>query len=159
MGYAKRKSTASAASRPPSASTVAPTEAKPAKRKDSGSIWNMQIGGEKRKTDMKRVEVFTKSTITIALNKPVQNEFILPDGRKFEFECGELLSFAVPPGLFTLEDGTKVTFSGWTLKRRVGMSWEVVRCESSRQIEFVCGEDDLRLELEFARQGLVLLLK
>ena len=57
MGYAKRKSTASAASRPPSASTVAPTEAKSAKRKDSGSIWNMQIGGEKRKTDMKRVEV------------------------------------------------------------------------------------------------------
>lgn len=111
--------------------------------------------------DMKQVqvEVHKKSTITIALNKPVQNEFILPDGRKFEFECGELLSFAVPPGLFTLEDGTKVTFAGWTLKRRVGLSWEEVRRESARQIEFVCGEDDLRLELKFARQGLVFMLK
>lgn len=111
--------------------------------------------------DMKQVqvEVHTKSTITIALNKPVQNEFVLPDGRKFEFECGELLSFAVPPGLFTLEDGTKVTFAGWTLKRRVGLSWEEVRRESARQIEFVCGEDDLRLELKFARQGLVFMLK
>ena len=79
--------------------------------------------------DMKQVqvEVHTKSTITIALNKPVQNEFVLPDGRKFEFECGELLSFAVPPGSFTLEDGTKVTFAGWTLKRRVDLSREEVR--------------------------------
>ena len=57
MGYAKRKSTASAASRPSAAPSVAPAEAKPAKRENSGSIWNMQIGGEKRKTDMKRVEV------------------------------------------------------------------------------------------------------
>lgn len=116
-------------------------------------------GGGATIGDMKRVEVFTKSTITIALNKPVQNEFVLPDGCKFEFERGELLSFAVPPGSFTLEDGTKVTFAGWTLKRRVGLSWEVVRRESARQIEFVCGEDDLRLELKFARQGLVFMLK
>lgn len=109
--------------------------------------------------DMKQVEVHPESTITIALNKPVQNEFILPDGCKFEFERGELLSFAVPPGLFTLEDGAKAAFAGWTLKRRVGLSWEEVRRESARQIEFACGEDDLRLELKFARQGLVFMFK
>ena len=56
MGYAKRKTAASA--QPASGGNApAAASAAPAKKKSSGSIWNMQIGGEKRKTDMKRVEV------------------------------------------------------------------------------------------------------
>ena len=59
MGYAKRKGAASArgsqAAKAPSAQPAAAS----AQRKGgaSGSIWNMQIGGGKQKTDMKRVEV------------------------------------------------------------------------------------------------------
>ena len=61
MGYAKRKTTATSAasagagkaSAPSSAATAAPA----GKKDDGGSIWNMQIGGAKQKTDMKRVEV------------------------------------------------------------------------------------------------------
>ena len=55
MGYAKKKtSTAGAASQPAPRATPSPA-AKPAK--ESSSIWNMQIGGQKQKTEMKRVEV------------------------------------------------------------------------------------------------------
>ena len=59
MGYAKRKSAVGgqvpAAAKAPSARAVA---ASPEQKKEpSGSIWNMQIGGGKQKTDMKRVEV------------------------------------------------------------------------------------------------------
>ena len=59
MGYAKRKSAVGGqvpqAAKAPSARAVA---ASPEQKKEpSGSIWNMQIGGGKQKTDMKRVEV------------------------------------------------------------------------------------------------------
>ena len=61
MGYAKRKTAASTASSGgASASPVAPAAAKSpsrAAKAGGGSIWNMQIGGAKQKTDMKRVEV------------------------------------------------------------------------------------------------------
>ena len=52
MGYARKKTSPSAA-----ASPVRETAAKAAPAKSEGSIWNMQIGGAKQKTDMKRVEV------------------------------------------------------------------------------------------------------
>ena len=59
MGYAKKKSVvnpaAAAADGPRSASSVASVGAFKSSR--STSIWNMQIGGSKQKTDMKRVEV------------------------------------------------------------------------------------------------------
>ena len=59
MGYAKKKSVvkpaAAAADGPRSASSVASVGASKSSR--STSIWNMQIGGSKQKTDMKRVEV------------------------------------------------------------------------------------------------------
>ena len=60
MGYAKRKSSAPASAAAPgpapaaSGSTGAPSQAAGGGR---GSIWNMQIGGGKQKTVMKRVEV------------------------------------------------------------------------------------------------------
>ena len=60
MGYAKKKSgSVSAAAKPAvGAAPSAPSSASDAKPKASGdSIWNMQIGGAKQKTDMKRVEV------------------------------------------------------------------------------------------------------
>ena len=60
MGYAKKKSgSVSAAAKPAAAAAPsAPSPASGAKSKASGdSIWNMQIGGTKQKTDMKRVEV------------------------------------------------------------------------------------------------------
>ena len=59
MGYAKKKSVvkpaAAAADGPRSAGSVASVGASKSSR--STSIWNMQIGGSKQKTDMKRVEV------------------------------------------------------------------------------------------------------
>ena len=66
MGYAKRKSSASSPAQPaPKAASPAPTKtparagaSAPGKRAEKpSSIWNMQIGGGKQKTDMKRVEV------------------------------------------------------------------------------------------------------
>ena len=67
MGYAKRKSSASSPAQPaPKAASPAPTKTPPARAGASApgkraekpsSIWNMQIGGGKQKTDMKRVEV------------------------------------------------------------------------------------------------------
>ena len=70
MGYANRKSSSSGpAPAAPKAAAPAPAKAvdkagsKPrasspkAPGKKSGSVWNMQIGGPKQKTDMKRVEV------------------------------------------------------------------------------------------------------
>ena len=54
MGYAKRKSVAAGASATASPASKKPPE--PSGGKGS-SIWDMQIGGAKQKTDMKRVEV------------------------------------------------------------------------------------------------------
>ena len=58
MGYAKRKSPSGTAAAVLTAAASAPS-AKPAAAKTpaSASIWNMQLGGAKAKTDMKRVEV------------------------------------------------------------------------------------------------------
>ena len=60
MGYANRKSSSSgpapAAPKAASPKSAAPTSARKAPG-GGGSIWNMQIGGPKQKTDMKRVEV------------------------------------------------------------------------------------------------------
>ena len=53
MGYAKRKGASAGANAPAGASSPRPTESSASK----SSIWNMQIGGGKRRTDMKRVEV------------------------------------------------------------------------------------------------------
>jgi len=57
MGYAKRKP--GAAPRAQAESKGEPASPSPAavKRGKDGSVWNMQIGGTKQKTDMKRVEV------------------------------------------------------------------------------------------------------
>ena len=54
MGYAKRRTSASSAAAP-----VAVAAATPAAKKSAsgGSIWQLEIGGSKQKTDMKRVEV------------------------------------------------------------------------------------------------------
>ena len=61
MGYAKRKSSSAApAASAPAAQTAGAAQtsaAAPSRGGSSGSIWNMQIGGGKQKTDMKRVEV------------------------------------------------------------------------------------------------------
>ena len=61
MGYAKRNriSNASAVNSPsPSlSSSPSPSRSPSASASRSSSIWNMQIGGAKQKTDMKRVEV------------------------------------------------------------------------------------------------------
>ena len=52
MGYAKKRTVAA-----PRAETKAKDVGRPRKPSSSSSIWNMQIGGTKQKTDMKRVEV------------------------------------------------------------------------------------------------------
>ena len=66
MGYAKRNSASSGASKASAPARVTPDSAaakpttsnrQPASKSGSGSIWSMQIGGKKQKTDMKRVEV------------------------------------------------------------------------------------------------------
>ncbi len=60
MGYAKRRTatTGSGSANPVSASAPTAASAAPnAGKKKSASIWNMQIGGGRRKTDMKSVEV------------------------------------------------------------------------------------------------------
>ena len=58
MGYAKRKSAAGGAPTPASAAASAAAKGAGASApRGGGSIWNMQIGGGKQKTDMKRVEV------------------------------------------------------------------------------------------------------
>ena len=61
MGYAKRKQPAAASAASSAAAPAAPsTPASSGKAKASSSgdsIWNMNIGGGKQKTDMKRVEV------------------------------------------------------------------------------------------------------
>ena len=56
MGYAKRGSGGGSASAAKAAVAAAAPQTKD-KGDASGSIWNMQIGGGKQKTDMKRVEV------------------------------------------------------------------------------------------------------
>ena len=62
MGYAKKKSgTVSATVKPTAAAAPSPVSGakrpSPGTSSSSSSIWNMQIGGTKQKTDMKRVEV------------------------------------------------------------------------------------------------------
>ena len=59
MGYAKRKASTTAANAAPAQAAQSAPVASPdkAKKPSSGSVWNMQIGGRKQKTDMKRVEV------------------------------------------------------------------------------------------------------
>ena len=63
MGYAKRKSASvsALAATPAVPKAAAPKSAAPTSARKApgggGSIWNMQIGGPKQKTDMKRVEV------------------------------------------------------------------------------------------------------
>ena len=52
MGYAKKRTVAA-----PRAETKAKDVGRQRKPSSSSSIWNMQIGGTKQKTDMKRVEV------------------------------------------------------------------------------------------------------
>ena len=54
MGYAKKRTGAAAGTAPRVAQSAKVSSAKKA---ESSSIWNMQIGGAKQKTDMKRVEV------------------------------------------------------------------------------------------------------
>lgn len=54
MGYAKKRTGAAAGTAPKAAQ---PAKSSSAKKAESSSIWNMQIGGAKQKTDMKRVEV------------------------------------------------------------------------------------------------------
>ena len=54
MGYAKKRTGAAAGAAPRAAQ---PAKSSSAKKAESSSIWNMQIGGAKQKTDMKRVEV------------------------------------------------------------------------------------------------------
>lgn len=55
MGYAKRKPTSAASSTAAPVSSPKPSSGSTARK--GGSIWSMQIGTPKRKTDMKRVEV------------------------------------------------------------------------------------------------------
>jgi type II secretory pathway component PulF len=55
MGYAKKKSSSSSAAASTKQSTASRTSS--AKNKNSGSVWQMQIGGAKQITAMKRVEV------------------------------------------------------------------------------------------------------
>lgn len=58
MGYAKRKSASGGAPTPASAAAFAAAKGSGVSApRGGGSIWNMQIGGGKQKTDMKRVEV------------------------------------------------------------------------------------------------------
>ena len=58
MGYAKRKQPAAVSAAPSSSPPAAPSPAGKEKSSAAGdSIWNMKIGGGKKKTDMKRVEV------------------------------------------------------------------------------------------------------
>ena len=58
MGYAKRAPKSVQANAAVSPQKVAPsTKVKQSTSKKGGSIWQMQIGGTKQKTDMKRVEV------------------------------------------------------------------------------------------------------
>ena len=59
MGYAKRNriSNASAVNSPSPSLSSSPSRSPSASASRSSSIWNMQIGGAKQKTDMKRVEV------------------------------------------------------------------------------------------------------
>ena len=58
MGYAKRKGAAAGSSRAAAASASSAQSGSPRPSKPSGSsIWDIQIGGSKQKTDMKRVEV------------------------------------------------------------------------------------------------------
>ena len=58
MGYAKKRTTGSNASTAPAASASSPAPStQHASTRASSSVWNMQIGGTKQKTDMKRVEV------------------------------------------------------------------------------------------------------
>ena len=56
MGYAKRKGASTAAARQ-SPSAASPSAATAPKKPRAQSVWNIQIGGSRQKTDMKRVEV------------------------------------------------------------------------------------------------------
>jgi len=58
MGYAKKSANSTSAARPAAVSlSPAADMSGSAASKPGGSVWNMQIGGAKQKTDMKRVEV------------------------------------------------------------------------------------------------------
>ena len=57
MGYAKRKTASGSAPRAQEPVAKASAASGDGKKPASSSIWNMQIGGAKQKTDMKRVEV------------------------------------------------------------------------------------------------------
>ena len=53
MGYARKKTSSS----PAAPQGAAPAPAQPQGASRSQSIWNIQLGGSRQKTDMKRVEV------------------------------------------------------------------------------------------------------
>ena len=57
MGYAKKRTVTTAPAANAGGGGVSPAQSAKTKSSSSGSIWNMQIGGTKQKTDMKRVEV------------------------------------------------------------------------------------------------------
>ena len=57
MGYAKKRTVTTAPTANAGGGGVSPAQSEKTKSSSSGSIWNMQIGGAKQKTDMKRVEV------------------------------------------------------------------------------------------------------
>ena len=56
MGYAKKRTVTTAPATNAGGAGVPPAQSEK-KSSSSSSIWNMQIGGTKQKTDMKRVEV------------------------------------------------------------------------------------------------------
>ena len=57
MGYAKKRTVTATPTAGAAGAGVSPSQGEKKKTSSSGSIWNMQIGGTKQKTDMKRVEV------------------------------------------------------------------------------------------------------
>ena len=57
MGYAKKRTVTATPTAGAAGAGVSPSQGEKKKTSSSGSIWSMQIGGTKRKTDMKRVEV------------------------------------------------------------------------------------------------------
>ena len=57
MGYAKKRTVATTPTAQVGGGGASPAQGEKKKPSSSGSIWNMQIGGAKQKTDMKRVEV------------------------------------------------------------------------------------------------------
>ena len=57
MGYAKKRTVTATPTAGAAGAGASPSQGEKKKTSSSGSIWNMQIGGTKQKTDMKRVEV------------------------------------------------------------------------------------------------------